>query len=144
MTKDKITTTLAAEAARRKDERDQKARAARRKRQTKVSRTYYGPDQLRIAYFAGQGMSGGEIALAIGGTTRFRIAALLSKVGLSTVRRKPAERVIRINVDRALFEALVEASVARDIDPLFAAGRILEAVASEPVLMANLLQDVEP
>lgn len=144
MSGDKIADALAAEAARRKGEREQKAKAARRKRQTKVSRTYHGPDQLRIAYFAGQGMSGGEIATAIGGTTRFRIAALLSKVGLSTVRRKPSERVVRINVDRTIFERLVEASVARDLDPLFAAGKILEAVASEPVLMANLLQDVGP
>ena len=60
------------------------------------------------------------------------------------MRRKPSERVVRINVDRTIFERLVEASVARDLDPLFAAGKILEAVASEPVLMANLLQDVGP
>lgn len=144
MTGDRITETLAAEAEKRQAKRTEKAKAARRKRQTKITRSYFGPDKLRIAYFAGQGMSGTEIATAVGGTTRYRIAALLSSVGLSTVRRKTTERVVRIPVDRALWERIVEAAVARDLDPLFVAGCLIEQVASEPVLLRNLLDDMEP
>ena len=89
---------------------------------------------------ASEGKSAKEITAAIGGTTRGRVVAKMSEHGIRLVPKRHNETCVRVIVTRATAEALSRLAVERD-GALEVLAADLLAIASEPVLFANLLDD---
>ena len=142
---DKALATLAASVASKREAKEKAAIEARRAKQRTAKqaprRVYLTQDNMRIAWLAGNGKSGGEIAEAIGGTTRYRIASLLRRFGLSLLGRNPSDRVLVVMVNGKSLDRITHAAVERDLDPAALAGRLLTILGSEAALLKNLLDD---
>lgn len=106
-------------------------------------RRWLAPDIIRMAVMAGEGRSAGEIAEAIGGTTRYRVAAALSKHGIALVPKRAAETCVRLTVPRTVVAALARVAVDRDVAPEVLIADALAVLAAEPVVLSNLLDDAE-
>ena len=144
-------TVLADFAAKAKAARNKKRRDAHRARQRTAPggaqptrRVYHEQDLLRVVYMAGEGKSAGEIVGAIGGTTRWRVYALLRKLGIALVAKPATACVVRLVCERHSFDAIARVAIANDLDPLLVAGRLLDEVAAEPALLRNLVEELDP
>lgn len=104
-------------------------------------RAYVPADLLRIAYLAGAGKSAGEIADAVGGTTRDRVAAMLSNKGIALLPKRADEVAITVVLPKTALSALSKFALARDTDPALVAAEALRALADEPTILANLVDD---
>lgn len=106
-------------------------------------RVYYGPDKMRAAWLAGNGKSLSDIATMIGGTTRKRMHALLSKCGLGTLPKRPNEVAFPVIITRPEFERMTGIAIDRATEPTALAALLLRTLLSEPVVLQNLLDDAE-
>jgi hypothetical protein len=104
-------------------------------------RPFYGREKMRAAFMAGQGMSGGEIAEILGGTTGGKIRSMLHNAGIRMLRRPGDHDVVRYDCTRKEGRALREAAFARDLDPSQLARTIVARALEFPVLVDNLLDE---
>jgi hypothetical protein len=96
---------------------------------------------MRAAFMAGQGLSGGEIAEILGGTTGRKIRSMLHNAGIRMLRRPGDHDIVRYDCTRKEARALREAAFSRDLDPSELARTIVCRVLEFPVLLDNLLDD---
>lgn len=114
----------------------------KKKRHSLPHRVWYGPDKMRAAYLAGQGMSSREIALAVGGTTGSRIRAMLNSHGIPLMRSAGNEDVLSVRWKRGDREALNKAASRLDREPEELAALIIRKVlASNPKLLSELVHE---
>lgn len=146
MNTDDAKAVLIEKALQAKEKRNKRRRDARRETQRKapggvqpVRRVYHDQDLLRIAYMAGEGRSAGEIVSALGGTTRWRVYALVRKLGINLAAKSPRSCVLRLLCRSSSFDTIARVALAHDLDPVFTAGRLLDELAAEPVLLENLV-----
>ncbi|WP_293864854.1 hypothetical protein [uncultured Alsobacter sp.] len=104
-------------------------------------RRYLAPDVIRAAMLAGEGRSAAEIATELGGTTARRVAALCHKHGIRLVPKRNSEACVRVVIPRSSLDALARISVDRDETPEIVMASALAALAAEPTVLANLLDD---
>lgn len=85
-------------------------------RRRSPTRLYHAPEMMEMAYLAGRGWSGEEIAQKIGGTTGPKVRAVLRKFHLRMVRSSWREAVFQIVCRVSVQEKLVAIADARDIE----------------------------
>lgn len=113
--------------------------ARKRGKAVSIRRVYHAPEQMRAAFLAGQGHSGGEIAGILGGTTGPKIRAMLRKCGIKMQRKAGAEELVTIRWSRRDHSAFVLIADRHEMDAADLAAELLRALAAEPVLLLNLL-----
>jgi hypothetical protein len=91
--------------------------SAKRRPPALPRRPWFGPDKLRAAYLAGQGMSAGEIARVIGGTTGQRVRAMLRVYGIPLQRDRGNMDILQVVWKRGDRAALDAAADRLDRDP---------------------------
>jgi len=112
----------------------------RPKKKASVRRVWYGPDKLRLAYLAGQGMTASQIADAMGGTTGPRVRSLLAKVGLQLLGTA-GRQVVQVKVRSADANALAAQAVKRDREPEELAALVISAAVKDPDLIDSLVDE---
>lgn len=103
-------------------------------------RVWVGQDKLRIAYYAGQGLSSGQISEAIGGTTPSRVRAFLSKNGLE-LHGRHGRRVLRVLVRTSHAAAFASLAANREREPEEIAALLIRAAVQRPELIDELIHE---
>jgi hypothetical protein len=101
--------------------------------------TSHSPALIQAAFLAGQGMTGAEIAAAIGGTTGPDVRAQLRRHGVKVPRGFGMAEPIAVRLsrrERLVFGTLAEAI---EIEPTDLAAELLRALIAEPIVARNLL-----
>lgn len=91
-------------------------------------RVWYGPDKLRVAFLAGQGKTGDEIAKIIGGTTAARVTAMLHEHDIPMLRRGGNASFLMMKWKTADRELLDRHAAKRERDPAELAALIVRKV----------------
>jgi hypothetical protein len=102
----------------------------------------FAPELMRAAFLAGQGYTAADIAVQIGNTTGAKIASQLHRHGVHTCR-KGDDEIMQLRWsrrDQRALDALADKRSRSAADLVVITLRIL---LSEPVLFANLLDEVE-
>jgi hypothetical protein len=120
---------------------EMKKKPRRRAAPKTIRRPFFGPEKMRAAFLAGSGLSGGEIAEQLGGTTGAKVRAMLHKSGIRMTRRVGQHVPIRLDAHRRDQRALEAAAFARDLDPADLALELLRRVLAVPSLVDNLIDD---
>ncbi len=106
------------------------------------SRKYLAPELMKAAFLAGQGYTAGDIALQIGNTTGAKIASQLHRHGVHTLR-KGDDEIMQLRWSRRDQRALDALADKRSRSAADLAVITLRILLAEPVLFANLLEEVE-
>lgn len=119
------------------------AKGSSKPRHKVARRTYLAPDKMRAAWLAGNGKGLTEIAALVGGTTRVRIHTMLRSYGLGTVPKTSNEVALMVVLRRRDLDTFHAVAAQRDADAAVLAARLLTILIREPVLLGNLLDDLE-
>ncbi len=109
----------------------------------RTNRIYAGPEKIRAAFLAGQGKNATEIAEALGGTTPRRVRDMLRDAGVEMVRPFGRPKAVRIDCTITDMRRLEEAAAEREAAPGDFALHLLRLLLSEPILLANLLDETQ-
>jgi hypothetical protein len=105
-------------------------------------RKYLAPELMKAAFLAGQGYTAGDIALQIGDTTGAKIASQLHRHGLHTLR-KGDDEIMQIRWSRHDQMGLNAMAARRCMSAADLVVVTLRILLAEPVLFANLLDEIE-
>ena len=106
-------------------------------------RSYLNHEIVQMAFKAGQGMTPGQIAEAMGGdATGGRVGAQLRKYGVHLPRRGDDD-IMQLRWSRRDRRALESIASNRQHDAPDIAVILLRILLAEPVLMGNLLDEAE-
>ncbi|MFO1150976.1 MAG: hypothetical protein U1E62_21585 [Alsobacter sp.] len=119
------------------------AKGSSKPRRKVARRTYLAPDKMRAAWLAGNGKGLTEIAALVGGTTRVRVHTMLRSYGLGTVPKISNEVAMMVILRRQDLDAFHDEAAERDADPALLAAHLLTILIREPVLLTNLLDELE-
>lgn len=107
------------------------------------NRKYVGAEKMRAAFLAGQGRNAGEIAAELGGTTPRKIRDMLRDAGIPMVRPFGRPKAVRIDCTNSDMRMLEDAAAEREAAPGDFALHLLRLLLGEPVLLKNLLDEVD-
>lgn len=121
------------------------ARRPRRRAPRRKTLSYSVPMKIRMAYLAGQGRSGGEIAEEIGIDDPQRVRSALRNMGIRLLREPGGMELIMVHVARPVRDAMVEIADRAELTPEELAARILTLMCvEERVMLENLLDIGQP
>lgn len=107
----------------------------------RVNRVWYGPEKLRMAYYAGQGKSAHEIAEMMGSTTPKRVRAMLNAHELPLMRTTSVEDILFVRWKQTDRDALNKAAITLDRHPAELAALIVRKVLAGGDKAINTLVD---
>lgn len=107
-----------------------------------LRRTYIAREVVRVAYMAGGGATAADIGAEIGAAPE-RIYGLCRRYRIKLTPKGPHQSAVTLAVAKSAMTEIAKLANKRGADPLWLAARVLEACANEPVLLRNLIDDVE-
>lgn len=103
---------------------------------------YTTATKVRCAFFAGQGMTAGQIAETVGIDQAHKVRSLLRSIGINLLPESKTTELLVLSLQRSALHVIGEMADRAGVDPRTFVERVITMmVVEEPTVLRNLLED---